>query len=156
MTNRNIGFLIVGIALLIGFVIYTFNMAMKKIVGDTCTHGPTCPMYGTISFQTSVSVGVMIFVILVGLYFIFFGDKTKAKEIKLTKKTYNGVMKDFNDDEKKIFNEIVKENSIFQSELVDRTGLNKVKVTRSLDKLEGKGLIERKRRGMTNVVILKH
>ena len=65
-------------------------------------------------------------------------------------------MKDFNDDEKKIFNEIVKENSIFQSELVDRTGLNKVKVTRSLDKLEGKGLIERKRRGMTNVVILKH
>ena len=34
--------------------------------------------------------------------------------------------------------------------------LNKVKITRILDKLEGMGILERKRRGMTNVVILKH
>jgi len=45
---------------------------------------------------------------------------------------------------------------MFQSELVDENGYTKVKVTRILDKLEGRGLIERRRRGMTNVVILKH
>jgi uncharacterized membrane protein len=153
MNNRNVGFLIVGISLLVGFIIYIFNKTLKDIVGDTCTHGASCPMYGTISFQTSISVGIMVFIVLIGLYLVFFGDK--KKEVKIEKKDYKEIMKDFDEDYKKVFDEIVKEESIFQSELVERTELNKVKVTRILDKLEGKGLIERKRRGMTNVVILK-
>jgi uncharacterized membrane protein len=44
---------------------------------------------------------------------------------------------------------------MFQSDLVEGTGMQKVKITRLLDRLEGLKLIERKRRGMTNVVILK-
>ena len=44
---------------------------------------------------------------------------------------------------------------MFQSSLVNETKLSKVKVTRILDRLEGKSLIERKRRGMSNVIILK-
>jgi len=44
---------------------------------------------------------------------------------------------------------------IFQNALVEKLGMSKVQVTRILDKLEGKGLVERRRRGMTNVVILK-
>jgi len=51
---------------------------------------------------------------------------------------------------------IVNNGSILQSPLVEDLGLTKVKITRILDRLEGKGLIERKRRGMTNVVLLKH
>ena len=65
-------------------------------------------------------------------------------------------MNKLNDDEKLVFDKIIEsEGTIFQSDLVDKTKFTKVKVTRLLDKLEGKGLIERKRRGMTNVVILK-
>ncbi len=48
-----------------------------------------------------------------------------------------------------------KEGSMYQSDLVKETGFTKVHVTRILDKLEGKGIIERKRRGMTNIVVLK-
>ena len=44
---------------------------------------------------------------------------------------------------------------MFQSELVEKTGHTKVKMTRILDKLEAKGLIERRRKGMTNLVFLK-
>ena len=33
--------------------------------------------------------------------------------------------------------------------------MSKVKITRILDKLEASGLVERKRRGMTNVVMAK-
>ncbi|MBI4983154.1 MarR family transcriptional regulator [Candidatus Woesearchaeota archaeon] len=47
------------------------------------------------------------------------------------------------------------QGSAYQSDLIKETRLTKVKVTRILDKLEGRGLIERKRRGMTNIVILK-
>ena len=44
---------------------------------------------------------------------------------------------------------------MFQADLVDKCGFGKVKVTRILDGLENKGLVERKRRGMSNIVILK-
>ena len=47
------------------------------------------------------------------------------------------------------------EGAIFQSDLVEKSEFDKVKVSRILDRLEGKQLIERKRRGMTNVVILR-
>ena len=109
----------------------------------------------------------MIFVVIIGLYLIFFGKEekiiTKTKTIrpqiepkKITKEYYQKILNKLNDDEKLVFDKIIEsEGTIFQSDLVDKTKFTKVKVTRLLDKLEGKGLIERKRRGMTNVVILK-
>ncbi|MFH1065473.1 MAG: hypothetical protein V1734_03145 [Nanoarchaeota archaeon] len=61
-----------------------------------------------------------------------------------------------NEEEKKII-ALLKEadGTMFQSDLVEKSGFTKVKITRILDVLEGKRLVERKRRGMTNVVILK-
>ncbi len=47
------------------------------------------------------------------------------------------------------------EGSAYQSDLIKATGFSKVKMTRVLDRLESKGIIERKRRGMTNIVVLK-
>ncbi|RLE76927.1 MAG: transcriptional regulator, partial [Thermoprotei archaeon] len=35
------------------------------------------------------------------------------------------------------------------------TGFSKAKVSRILDKLEAMGLVERKRRGMSNIVLLR-
>lgn len=58
---------------------------------------------------------------------------------------------------KTIFECIIDSNgTIFQSALTEKTSYNKVKISRILDKLEGRGLIERRRHGMTNVVIIKH
>ncbi len=48
------------------------------------------------------------------------------------------------------------DGAIFQAELVEKSGFTKVKITRILDRLEGRGVIERRRRGMTNIVILKN
>jgi len=167
MRNRIVGFLILGIAALTGFIIFSFNTAMTNIVNTSCSHGLSCPMWGTISFQTNISIVIMAFIIIIGLYMIFFGREekivTKIKtikpqiETKITKGNYQKIMSNLNKDEKIVLKNIIKaEGSIFQSDLVDKTGLNKVKITRVLDKLEGKGLIERKRRGMRNAVILKH
>jgi len=41
-----------------------------------------------------------------------------------------------------------------QSEIVDQTELSKATVSRTLDSLEAKDLVERKRRGMGNTVLL--
>ncbi len=167
MKNRVVGIIIIGIAFLIGFIIFSFNKALTDIVNTACSHGPNCPMWGTIEFQTKISIGIMFFVIIIGLYLIFFGKEekviTKIKKIKpqiepqkITKENYQKILNKLNNDEKLIFDKIIEsEGAIFQSDLVDKTKFSKVKVTRILDRLEGIGLIERKRRRMTNVVILK-
>lgn len=167
MKNRVVGFLIIGIALLIGYIVYSFNKALKEIVDVTCTHGPTCPMLGSVDFHTSSSIAIMVFIIIIGLYLVFFGREekiiTKVKTIKeqitqkpITKENFQEAMKALGADERQVFERVIEaQGSVFQSDLVEKTGMSKVKVTRILDKLEGKNLIERKRRGMTNVVILK-
>jgi uncharacterized membrane protein len=167
MKNRIVGILVIAIALLIGFIIYTFNIAMSNIVNESCSHGSACPMWGTIEFQTNVSLGIMAFVIIVGLYLVFFSREdriiTRFKTIKsqvdtkkITKENYQKVMSTLSKEEKDVLSKVIEsQGTIFQSDLVGKTGLNKVSVTRILDRLEGRGLIERRRRGMTNVIILK-
>lgn len=155
MENKNIGYLIIVISILIGFIIFSFNKALREMVAVSCTHGPECPMWGTINFQTNISVGIMIFVLLIGLFLIF-SHKFRRKIAFLSKEKYQEIIKTLDADEKVIFNIIFdSKGSIFQSTLVDKSNLSKVKVTRLLDRLEGKNLIERKRRGMTNIVLLK-
>ena len=45
--------------------------------------------------------------------------------------------------------------TIFQSQLVEKTGYSKSKVSLVLDRLEARGILERRRHGMSNVVVLK-
>lgn len=170
MKNRVVGFLVIGVAALIGFIIYSFNVALYDIINTACSHGSSCPMWGTLEFQTNVSLAIMVFVVIIGLYLIFFGKEerviTKVKTVKLkqqidpkniTKDNYRKILDELSDDDRVVFEKIVEaKGSVFQSELVSETGLNKVKVTRILDRLGGRNLIERKRRGMTNIVVLKH
>jgi len=66
-------------------------------------------------------------------------------------------MNNLSNDEKLVLEKIIEaQGIIFQSALVEKTKFSKSKISRILNKLEAKGLIERKRHGMTNVVILKH
>ncbi|MEM5803795.1 MAG: MarR family transcriptional regulator [Candidatus Aenigmatarchaeota archaeon] len=168
MKNRIVGLIIISIALLIGFIIYAFNRALTEIVNTSCSHGPECPMWGSINFHTNISIGIMIFVLLIGLYLFFFGQDEKiVKEVRVIRKSDKKESKNISEksaiqeknltyEEKFVIEKIIEaEGSILQSELVEKTNYSKVKITRILDKLEAKGLIERKRRGMTNLVVLK-
>ena len=61
-----------------------------------------------------------------------------------------------NPDEKRIVSLIIDEGgTIFQSQLVDRSGYSKSKVSLILDRLEAKRILERKRHGMSNAIVLK-
>ena len=44
---------------------------------------------------------------------------------------------------------------MFQADVMEKIGIGKVGMTRLLDKLEAKQIIERKRRGMNNMIVLK-
>jgi len=159
MKNKYVGLLIIGLSLLIGFIIVIFNKAMKNLILQTCTHGSSCSMWVATNVEKNISLGIMILVLLIGLYILFFvkDPQSDIKIKKINKKSYLNVLSELSKEEKLIFEIIIDSNgSIYQSSLVNKTKLTKVKITRILDKLEGQNLIERKRRGMTNIVILKH
>ncbi len=60
------------------------------------------------------------------------------------------------DNEKKIVEILIENDGVmFQSEIVEKSGLPKSTVSIILDKLEAKGIVERRKYGMSNVVILK-
>jgi hypothetical protein len=60
------------------------------------------------------------------------------------------------DDVQKVYETILDSDGIIlQRELTEKTGFSKTKISRCLDTLELKDLIERKRRGMSNIVLLK-
>lgn len=157
--------LVIGMALVFFFIVLSFNNAIETIVNTTCTHGPTCPMQITLKTQKAVSYGLIGLLVVVGILISFLlkeertimvsndgnGNKQELDEEEKKKK-----MENLDEEESKLMSIVLREQgSAYQSDLIKETNLSKVAVTRLLDRLEGKGLIERKRRGMTNIVILK-
>jgi uncharacterized membrane protein len=164
MRNRNVGWLVIGISFFIAGIIWLFNYSLRNVVGATCSHGPTCSMYDSLKVQTWLSISIALVILIIGLFLVFSKEHEKIviKKIKATanispKEFDKKNLKNLDKEELAVMNTILQnKGSVFQSELVNKTGLNKVKITRILDSLEGQGLIERKRRGMTNIVILKN
>jgi uncharacterized membrane protein len=154
MKNRNVGIMLLVIALFILFLIISYNKAMEDIVNATCTHGPTCTMYTTIKVQKTISYSLIGLLMAGSLYVIFFmKDKLEPSEVPKPSKK---VLAKLDDTEKKILELISKnQGSMYQSDMMKELDLSKVKVTRLLDKLETSGLVERKRRGMTNIVVMR-
>ena len=93
------------------------------------------------------------------MYLLFFDSlpvRSPKPNTAEKKEKWEHTLKTLKDDELKIYEIIFAENGIiFQSELVDKTGFSKAKVSRCLNTLESRGLVERRRRGMSNVVLLK-
>ena len=60
-----------------------------------------------------------------------------------------------NEDERSVVQILADEGgTIFQSQLVETSGFSKSKVSIILDRLEARGILKRRRHGMSNVVIL--
>jgi uncharacterized membrane protein len=155
MKNKNVGFLIVGISVIIGIIVLIFNLGLKDIVSQTCSHGSECTMYDIILLQTWISLAIAGLVFAIGLFFVFAKEHEKIV-VKKFKEKRKINLKGLESNERKVVNLLLKENGVvFQSSLMESLGIGKVGVTRLLDKLEAKQIIERKRRGMNNIIVLK-
>ncbi len=156
MENKYAGWLVVGISVIMAVFVGIFNYTLKNLVGETCTHGATCSMYDTIAIQTWISLAVVAVILVIGIVIMF----TKPKEriiIRTKKQQIKKIDKSKLDSKEKQVVEILeRENgAIFQKTLMEELGIGKVGITRLLDKLEAKQILERKRRGMNNIVVLK-
>jgi len=155
MENKKVGLLIIGIAVLMSIIVLIFNFALKEITSQSCFMGTECSMYKSITIQTLVSFSIIAIIFVMGIMIFFSKPKEKIiiKKEKKKKLNFNGLDKN----EKETIEILQKENgAIFQKTLMEKLEIGKVGITRLLDKLEAKQLIERKRRGMNNIVVLKY
>jgi magnesium-transporting ATPase (P-type) len=158
MENKHVGFLVIGISFVMMLIVFIFNFALKGIVSETCTHGPACSMYDTIKTQTWLSFAITTVIFIVGLIILLSKPKEKIiiKTIKEKRNKLNLSKLNLDEQEKRVIEFLQNENgTMFQASLMEKLGIGKVGVTRLLDKLEAKQIVERKRRGMNNVVVLR-
>ena len=157
MENKHVGWLIIGIGIVMGIMVLMFDNILKKTVSASCSMGPDCSMYSNVNIQTWMSLAIVAVILIIGIVIML----TKPKETIVIKKITEKIKKQKLDlskldkNEKEVIKLLQQENAIFQRTLMEKLGIGKVGITRLLDKLEAKQFIERKRRGMNNVVMLK-
>ncbi|MEK6896660.1 MAG: MarR family transcriptional regulator [Nanoarchaeota archaeon] len=160
MENKNVGWLLLGISVLIVLLVFLFNNTLMESVRNSCfiQHGDvqSCEMYDSVNYQTYFALGIVGVLIIVSLFLIFAKPNEriivkKIKERKIENKIDTG---DLRPEDRQVLKLLQEQGAIFQGDLIEKTGFSNSKVTRIVDRLEGKGIAERKRRGMTNVVVL--
>jgi len=140
---------------------FLFNSTLMGAVKNSCfiQHGDvkSCEMYDSVNYQTYFALGIIGVIIIISLFLIFSkpNEKIIVRKIKEKKIEKKIDLSGLRPEEKQIFNFVKENGAIFQADLIEKTGFGKAKMSRIIDKLEGRGLVERKRRGMTNVVVLK-
>lgn len=149
--QKQIGIAVIALAVVVGVLVFLFNQSITATMNDTCSATmDSCPHRNNLPYQTYAGGLVVLSLIGLGVYSIWAG-KQKEGISKTTKQAISNLPAE----EKKIYSLLEENNgAMFQSEVVEKSQENKVKVSRILDKLEGRGLIQRRRQGMTNLVVL--
>ena len=161
MENKNVGWLLLGVSVLIVLLVFLFNNTLMESVRNSCfiQHGDvqSCEMYDSVNYQTYLALVIVGVLIITSLFLIFSkpNEKIIIRKVKEKKFQREVDLSSFRPEEKKIYNLVKGNGAIFQADLIEKTGFSKARMTRIIDKLEGSGLVERKRRGMTNVVVLR-
>ncbi|MBI4020257.1 MAG: hypothetical protein HY367_02910 [Candidatus Aenigmarchaeota archaeon] len=122
---------------------------------DTQSDILACPVHTSpVSWLFVAAFGVSFLMLGAGIYMGFIYKLPPAADMRRTPKEIDASRLDT--DETRVYETLKsKEGSAYQTDLIKETGFSKVKVTRVLDKLEAKDILERKRRGMANIIVLK-
>jgi len=154
--NSYIGFGLIVIAIVLAFLVASLTTIIQEVnVGSCGMEADVCPHARNIPVETAVGYGMSLVLGFIGIYLITV-DLRKAKIGKESTKNWNKVISALQGEEKNIYGLIASADGVmFQSDIVEKSEMQKVKVSRVLDRLEARNLVERRRRGMSNVVVLK-
>ena len=165
MKPRYLGIIILLVSVAIILSIFALNNSFSEknilICTEICSlqKETTCSMEACL-YNLEYNSNKGILVVVIGLFSAFLAGigfyLSLTKEDELIKKKKYDITK-LTKEEKNVFLFVKndKEKNTYQSKIVEEFNFPKSKVTRILDKLEQQGLIERKRRGMSNLIVLK-
>ncbi len=150
----------IGIALVLVGIVFLFKTSLQEYIYTTCpllhnTDVYECPATRTLNQQAYLAYFLVSVIAMIGIVLATIKPEQKIIIRKVKEKKAEINTKDLSNEEKQILQILVKEKTMFQAELIEKTQMNKAKITRILDRLDNKGIIERKRRGLTNIVVLK-
>jgi len=156
-----LGIVLIILSIALFFIMFNFSNEMLQLIdsehGGSCSTYEGCPHVAVLN-QAYMGYGLSAIIFVIGVFLLFYGGRPAAGEASVSgsKKSWEGNIKTLTGDEKKVYETIMAANGVmFQSELVERSGFPKAKVSRILDRLEAGRLAERKRRGMANAIVLK-
>ena len=156
---KKVGAILVVLSAVLFIVLYfvtSLIISLRIELHKTCPLPPeSCPYKGSVptevlaAFITDAAVGVF------GISLIITSYRSQKIGLKENTKITESI-KSLQNEEKKVYDLLIDaEGFMFQNDLIEKTGYSKVKISRILDKLEMKGVVERRRRGMSNIVVLK-
>ncbi len=150
---QGVGYLMVAVALVMGFTMVWFLNMLSDVSSASCDCGESCDMvHFKVPPMFYVGLGGAGFILLTGVYLAFKPVPFRAE----SSEQWSEKLAALDGDEETVYKLITDAGgALFQSEIGEKTGLSKVKVTRTLDKLESMRFLERRRRGLTNMVVLK-
>ena len=170
---RTHGILISAIVLIISVLLLIDRLLATGPVQFILENGKAVPVEGASYFSLNEVLFFIITAWLGGmsfLYIIMFSKENEIPELKDAgiaelERDVAGIPKSkstamlaanlLDGDEKVLFQRILEGDMILQRDLVLKTGFSEPKVSRLLDRLEGRGLIIRQRDGMGNRVLVK-
>ncbi len=156
MNQTRIGYCLIVLSLLLltTLVLVKLDDDKKDVYLCELTHENNlkmeeCPGHkSNTSWLIALSFGIAFLTLGSGLLLLFIPLR-KEEQVKVD-------LAKLDEEERKIHDLLkTNEGSMYQSDLIKETDFSKVKITRILDKMEGRKLIDRKRRGMTNIIVLK-
>jgi uncharacterized membrane protein len=158
--QQKLGYGLVGLSILLLVVLSFVKAGVDRestFLCEAVAENPSlsmedCPAHkSNTSWFIVVAFGLAFIVLGAGVYMLFTSKETEAK------KEFREIDEARLDEEEKRVYAMIKSNkgSVYQTDLIKETGYSKVKITRILDKMESKDIVERKRRGMTNIIVLK-
>ncbi len=154
---RYVGIILIILSIVLFLIMFNFANTMLEMIDSgqagSCESYQTCPHLIVVN-QAYIGYVLALILFIIGLMMITGGEE--EARTKANAGEWKGNLKQLKEDERNIYEKLMEnEGFLFQSELVEKAEMNKVKVSRILDRLEAKGLLERKRRGMSNAVVLK-
>jgi len=162
--NKTLVGVIAVLLLLFVAAVFFYNRTLNDLAAGSCTEDASvCPHAKIVETQNIVIAALIIVIaMLAGWlgYTAYFAKPEESKDEHVAKSNPARKRKiaesELDPDETRVV-AIVNSagGSVFQSDIMKTTGFSKVKVSRLLDKLEQKSLVERKRRGMTNLVVAR-
>jgi len=102
-------------------------------------------------------IGASCFVLGASLIYLLQADRSRGEKVPTEPGNWDQLIDGLAVEDERTLVQIVADEggTIFQSQLVEMSGFSKSKVSLVLDRLEARGILERRRHGMSNAVVLK-
>jgi uncharacterized membrane protein len=150
LTTRQIGYTMVAFAIVNLFTVFYLIDQIRQLNTLICSNyslpSSLYPLINNIPVPAVFGIIINISLAMLGIFLIVTERHITRAETE-TQQKWKRNLKELAGEDKLLYELIGNSGgAIYQSQLVQKSGMNKVRVTRILDKLELQGLVERKRK----------